>query len=154
MIDTSVIGRHTARTTVRIERGRLRLFARVLGQDDPVYSDLEAARAAGHPDLPVPPTFLMGLEIETEDVYRTFDSLGVSLYDVLHGEQTFVYHDTAYAGDELVLDTSISDVYQRKGGALQFIVRRTEITRDGRPIAELGGVLVVVDQSAGEAHGG
>ena len=66
MIDTSVIGQHTARTTVQIERGRLRLFAKVLGQDDPVYSDLAAARAEGHPDLPVPPTFLMGLEVDGE----------------------------------------------------------------------------------------
>jgi MaoC dehydratase-like protein len=30
------------------------IFARTIGQADPVYTDLAAARAAGHRDLPVP----------------------------------------------------------------------------------------------------
>ena len=33
-------------------------FAAAIGETDPVYTDLDAARAAGHRDLPVPPTFL------------------------------------------------------------------------------------------------
>lgn len=52
---------------VTVERGRLALFARVTGQTDPVYTDVAAARAAGHPDLPVPPTFIFGLELEAPD---------------------------------------------------------------------------------------
>ncbi len=40
-----------------MERGRLRMFAAAIGETDPIYTDVEAARAAGHPDLPVPPTF-------------------------------------------------------------------------------------------------
>ena len=50
--------------TATVERGRLRFFARVVGLDDSEFTSLERARAAGHPDLPVPPTFLFGLELE------------------------------------------------------------------------------------------
>ncbi|MPY78402.1 MAG: hypothetical protein GEV04_07875, partial [Actinophytocola sp.] len=47
-----------------IERGRLRFFAKAIGQKDPIYSDVDAARRAGHPDLPVPPTFFFSMELE------------------------------------------------------------------------------------------
>ena len=41
-----------------VERGRLRFFARTIGLTNPIYFDVEAARRAGHRDLPVPLTFL------------------------------------------------------------------------------------------------
>ena len=37
---------------------RLRFFAEATGQLDPVYTDVTVAMAAGHPALPLPPTFL------------------------------------------------------------------------------------------------
>jgi acyl dehydratase len=151
MIDRAAIGRETARTEVQIERGRLQLFARVLGQTDPVYSDLAQARAAGHPDLPVPPTFLMGLEIETEDVYRTLESLGVPLGDVLHGEQEFTYCRPVHAGDTVALTTRIADVYERKAGRLEFLVRETRVDRDDELVARMRSVLVVTHR---EGNGG
>ena len=77
---------------VTVERGRLALFARVTGQADPVYTDLAAARAAGHPDLPVPPTFFFGLELEMPAPFGYLAELGIDLRQVLHGRQTFRYH--------------------------------------------------------------
>ncbi len=48
-----------------VERGRLRFFAETIGRTDPIYFDLDAARRAGHRDLPVPLTFL-GNSLELE----------------------------------------------------------------------------------------
>lgn len=38
-----------------VDRTSIRMFARAVGYTGPIYFDLEAARAAGHPDLPMPP---------------------------------------------------------------------------------------------------
>ncbi|MDX6740712.1 MaoC family dehydratase N-terminal domain-containing protein [Actinocorallia sp. A-T 12471] len=129
--------------TVTAERGRLVFFARATGQTDPVYTDVSAARAAGHPDLPVPPTFLFGLEMERPEPFGWLAGLGVDLRHVLHGEQAFTYHALAYAGDELTLTTRITDVAVKKGGALELLTKETTVTRDGEPVAESVGVLVV-----------
>lgn len=51
-IDPAVIGSRTPVFSTEAERGRLRFFAQACGQTDPVYSDLRAAEAAGHRDLP------------------------------------------------------------------------------------------------------
>lgn len=134
--------------TVDVERGRLRSFASAIGETDPVYSDPVAARRAGHLDLPVPPTFFFSLELDAPDPLGYLAGLGVDLRRVLHGEQSFTYHSMAYAGDRLVLRPRIADVYRKKGGALEFLVKRTEIEREGKPVAEATSVVVVRHEEA------
>jgi acyl dehydratase len=129
--------------TVDVERGRLAFFARVTGQADPVYSELDAAKAAGHPDLPVPPTFFFSLELEAPNQFGYLESLGVDLRRVLHGEQAFTYHAVVHAGDTVVLRPRIVDAFSKKGGALDFLVKQTVISRGGEPVAEALATIVV-----------
>lgn len=143
-IDPSVIGKELPPAELLVERGRLRLFCRAIGETDPVYFDVATARRAGHPDLPVPPTFFTAVAHERPDPFDWLAELGVGLAEVLHGEQEFTYHAMAYAGDRLVMRSRISDAYSKKGGALEFIVRRSTVVRlDGRAIADLRDTIVV-----------
>jgi acyl dehydratase len=142
-VDRSIVGHRFTPHSVDVERGRLRFFARATGQTDPVYTDVDAAARAGYPDLPVPPTFLFCLEMERPDPWGFVAELGVDLRTILHGGQSFEYHATAHAGDRLTFTTAISDVFEKKGGALTFVARTTEVTRDGAPIARMTGTLVL-----------
>jgi len=124
--------------TFDMERGRLRFFAETIGLTDPVYLDADAARRAGHPDIPVPLTFLgNALELERPEPLSWLAALGVDLSSTAHAEQTFTYHRMAHAGDRLVFHRSIVDVYAKKGGALQFVVKRSEVTRNGELVADI-----------------
>lgn len=127
-----------------VDAGRLRFFAKATGQTDLIYIDQQAARAAGHPDLPVPPTFLMAIELEQPDPFAFLTEIGVDLRRVLHGEQSFTYHSTAHAGDNLVAKPRIADAYVKKGGALEFIVKVTDVVRDdGSAVAQMTNVIVI-----------
>lgn len=153
-IDTSVIGKELDQATMAIDAGRLQFFAKAIGQTDPVYIDRDAARNAGHPDLPVPPTFFMAIELEGPDPFAFLADIGVDLRHVLHGEQSFTYHSVAHAGDTLVAKPRIADVYTKKGGALEFIVKVTDVSRDdGTPVAEMTNVLVVRNPAGSGASG-
>ncbi|WP_327170825.1 MaoC family dehydratase N-terminal domain-containing protein [Streptomyces sp. NBC_01336] len=147
-VGPALIGSRTPAFSTEAERGRLRFFARAIGQTDAIYSDLAAAEAAGHRDLPVPPTFLFCLEMDNPGRGRFLADLGVDVRTILHGGQEFAYHATAYAGDILTFSTVVRDVYEKKGGALRFIVRDTHVTRGGAPVATLTGTLVVRDPKA------
>ena len=142
-ITSTCVGTSTAPLTLTVERGRLQLFAKATGQTDPLYVDPAVAQAQGHPDLPVPPTYLFGLELERPDPFGWITSLGIDMNTVLHGTQSFEYDRLAHAGDVLTTRSTITDVYSRKSGALDFIERRTEVTRDGQPIATLNQTIVV-----------
>jgi len=151
-IDPGVVGTELPVLTRDIERGRLRSFALAIGETDPVYSDLDAAKEAGHPDLPVPPTFLFGLGLGGgEQDFAWLTDLGVDLRHILHGNESFTYHRVAHAGDTVTLAPKIVDVFSKRGGALQFLVRETSV-RDvaGQPVADLRETIVVRDPGAGE----
>ena len=144
MIDRRHIGHTLPPFRVEVETGRLRFFAKATGQADPVYTDEAAARAAGHPGLPVPPTFLFCLEMESPDPAAIRELLGMDYRTLLHGEQGFTYHAMAYAGDTLTYRQRIADIYDKKGGALEFVVRQTRVTNQrDELVAELRCVTVV-----------
>ncbi|MEQ8798125.1 MAG: MaoC family dehydratase N-terminal domain-containing protein [Salinisphaeraceae bacterium] len=144
MIDTSHIGRELPVHSVDVERGRLRFFAKAIGETDAVYRDTDAARGAGHPDIPVPPTFLFCLEMEVPNPFAVYEELGIKVSQILHGEQRFQYHAMAHAGDQLTFHGRITDIYSKKGGKLEFVVKDTEVTnQDQQAIASLRSVIVV-----------
>lgn len=151
MIDKSFIGHTLPAFSAVVEAGRLRFFAKATGQTDPIYSDEAAARGAGHPALPVPPTFLFCLEMESPDPAAIRTLLGMDYRSLLHGEQAFTYHAMAYAGDTLSFAQRIHDIYDKKGGALEFVERRTRVTNQrDELVAELRCVTVVRNATKGQ----
>jgi acyl dehydratase len=144
MLDKQYIGHTLPPFQVDVEPGRLRFFAKATGQNDPIYLDEEAARAAGHPGLPVPPTFLFCLEMESPNPAAIRDLLGIDYRRILHGEQGFSYHSMAHAGDTLTFEQRIDDIYDKKNGALEFVVRKTRVSNQrAELVAELRCVTVV-----------
>ena len=142
-VSADVIGRNLPSVEATVERGRLRFFAQAIGEENHIYSDVEAARAAGHPDLPAPPTFLFGLKLGGPDPHRWIADIGIDMRFVLHGTQRFEYRQLVFAGDAVVFRPRISDVYEKRGGALEFVVVDTEVTRGADVVAVLTETLVV-----------
>jgi acyl dehydratase len=138
MIDRQHIGRTFAASHAEVEKGRLRFFAKAIGETDPVYTDEAVARAAGHASLPVPPTFLFSLEMEKAEPFAWMDEIGMDLTRILHGEQSFTYHRMACAGDTLTFESRVADIYDKKNGALTFVVREVKVTdQRGAHVADL-----------------
>ncbi len=124
MLDRAYIGHRFDDRFVHVEAGQLRFFAKATGETDPVYFDEDAAKAAGHPALPAPPTFLFSLDVQSGN-FASLKLLGVDIGRVLHGEEQFEHRRQIYAGDRLRLSSRIADLYDKKGGALDFIVQET-----------------------------
>jgi len=150
-IDPAIVGTELPPITMTLDAGRLRFFAKAIGETNAVYTDAEIAKAAGYSDLPAPPTFLFSIELENPDPFAFLAQAAVDLRFVLHGEQSFTYHSTAVAGDVLTATPRITDVYNKKGGALEFLVKETAITRaDGSAVADLKSIIVVRNPGAGK----
>lgn len=144
MIDHSHIGRMLPSHSARVEKGRLRFFATAIGETDPVYFDEAAAQAAGYPALPAPPTFAFCLDMEQSRPLGWLEDMGVDLGRILHGEQSFTYHAMIHAGDVLNFSSRVADVYENKGGALDFVIKETRVTTgDAALVAELRSVIIV-----------
>ncbi|MET0962085.1 MAG: MaoC family dehydratase N-terminal domain-containing protein [Noviherbaspirillum sp.] len=144
MLDRSWIGRVVSRHSAQVETGRLRFFLKVIGEEQ-VPTDSRAA-------FPVPLTYLFCLDMERPDPYDWFPGVGLELPRVLHGEQSFRYASPCCAGDTLTFGTTVEDMYERRGGALEFLVKRTRVSAaDGRHVADLRSVIVQRHGRAGHA---
>ena len=139
------VGRELARVEARVDRPRLRAFARAIGLGDPVYHEVEAARAAGYRDLPAPPTFLFCLEmLDAPNPFHFVQDLGIDIGKILHGEQQLTYVVPVCAGDRLLFRARVSEVYEKKGGVLGFVAQDSEVTNErAEVVARLRRVLVV-----------
>ncbi|MFJ4067211.1 MaoC family dehydratase N-terminal domain-containing protein [Pseudomonas sp. NPDC089996] len=143
MADKHLIGHRLDAFSIEVEKGRLRFFAKAIGETDPIYTDEDAARAAGHRNLPVPPTFFKCLESEGRDLQQLLELFDFDLRRLLHAEQGFDYHNMAYAGDVLTYESHVADIYEKKGGALQFAVIVARVTNQhGEHIADVRTSLV------------
>jgi acyl dehydratase len=143
-LSPELIGHTRPGGTLLVTRSRLRLFAKATGQTAPEFVDVDAARRAGYRDLPVPPTFYFGVDLEMPDPFAHLAEIGVDLNAVLHGEQEFIYHEVAVAGDELTSSSVVTDVFEKKGGALKFMVTETPIVNgEGTTVVTMRNTAVV-----------
>lgn len=143
MIDKKWIGHELPASVLPIERSRLRFFAKVIGETNPVYTELAAARAAGYVDLPAPPTFLFAAELDSGASFKLLADLQIPLAKLLHGEQSFTFVRPACVGDTVTVNSRVSDIYDKKNVALEFVVKTSRATNQRQElVAELRTVLV------------
>ena len=144
MLDKKYIGKLSESNTVEVERGRLKFFAKAIGETNPVYTDENAAKAAGYRALPAPPTFAFSLDLEQANPFADIEGMGVRLAKLLHGEQTFTYYEPICAGDTITLQSKVADIYDKKGGALEFLVQDYTVkNQKGALVAEMRRTLVI-----------
>ena len=150
MVDRTHIGRTLPPHSANVEAGRLRLFAKATGETRAEYVDEGAARAAGHAALPAPPTYALILDFDMPDPYAWFAEFGIDIARVLHGTQSFRYFAPIYAGDRLTFASRIEDVFQKRAGALTFVIKETDVTNQhGVRVAELRATIVIRGEAGG-----
>ena len=84
-----------------VGREKVREFARAVFATSPLSFDVEAARAAGHPDLVAPPTFPVVVQEATLAQLLSAPDAGIDFSRVVHGDQRFTFSRPVFAGDEL-----------------------------------------------------
>ena len=153
-LNRDFIGReYPAGETYEVSRELIRRFATAIGDDNPAYTDIEAAKALGHPDVIAPPTFLTVLTFRYAMEGPVVDpALGLNYALVVHGEQKFVHHRPVRAGDVLKVSSSIVDI--RDAGRNELMTTKTSVvTTEGESIADLFGTLVSRGTAASAQEG-
>jgi len=128
MLDKEKIGHEFPSFSTDIEKGRLRFFAKAIGEKNPVYTDETAAKAAGYRTIPAPPTFMFSVDLEGPELLPVLTLLDLDIGRVLHGSQEFEYLGQIYAGDRITQQSKIVDIFDKKGGALEFVVQESTYT--------------------------
>ncbi len=142
------LGRKSEQREIVVDHSQLKLFAKAIAESNPIYFDQEAAIAAGHPDILALPTFGNCLNFLAPAKELTYESLGIDYKKLLHTEEHIELLLNIYAGDRLTLITEVSDLYEKKDGAIQFLVMTTNIHRDARLVQKVRTTVMMKQEAA------
>jgi acyl dehydratase len=132
---------YPATTPYVVGREKVREFATAIGDDNPVFHDVEAARALGYQDVVAPPTFAIILSMKASESVIFDPDLGLDYTRVVHGDQRFAYARPIVAGDELVVTTTIESIRTMAGN--DMITTRADVaTTAGDPVLSATSLLV------------
>ena len=130
-----------------VGREKVREFALAVGEGASVCTDLDAARAAGHPDLVAPPTFAAAFTLPLMEQFLRDPAVGWDYGRMVHGEQSFTAHRPLCAGDEVVTTLHVDELRPRAGSL--FLTLRCEVAdAAGEPV--LTAVSLMVTAAAAE----
>lgn len=125
-----------------VGREKVREFAHAVSATSPLNFDVDAARAAGYPDLVAPPTFAIVIQQRTWDHLLGDPDAGIELSRVLHGEQRFASTRPIVAGDELTASLTVTAL-RSLGGNTMVTADTVIVDVDGEHVVTATSVLVV-----------
>jgi acyl dehydratase len=127
-VNTDAIGKTFEPTTYAVGREKVREYASAVGETNPLYLDVEAARAAGYADVVAPPMFAVVYSSRSL-LPALFDpEVGMDFARMVHGGQEFQWGELVVAGDEITTAAKVKDISER--GGMGFYVFETESVND------------------------
>jgi acyl dehydratase len=145
-VNKDVKGKEYPPFVVTVERGKIKEFARAIGDLSPFYLDDAVGRASEWGDIVAPPTFPITFRDENADTGVMLRDLGVDISRILHGEQEFEHFKPIRPGETYLCRSRVTDIYEKAGrsGAMAFVVREMTVTDGDNDIACLVRSITVV----------
>ena len=114
-LNTQAIGKTYEPFVYAVGREKIREYAAAVGETNPLYFDVDQARAAGYADVVAPPMFAV-VYAGRALVPAIFDpDVGLNFAMMVHGGQEFRWGPLVVAGDETTTTASVKDIADRGG---------------------------------------
>jgi acyl dehydratase len=147
MIDPGIEGRKLETVSFELDRSKLAELAHAFHEQDPVWFDPEAARAAGFDTVPAPPTATVVADhMRPGGALAHAEALGMDIARLLHGEAGWEFERPLQLGDRLTASTKVTGLKTRegkRGGTMSFVALETTFTdADGTLVATRTDTLI------------
>jgi acyl dehydratase len=127
------VGKVFEPVTYAVGREKVREYAHAVGETNPLYRDVEAARAAGHRDVVAPPMFAV-VYASPAVIPAFFDEeVGMDFAQMVHGAQEFTWGPLVVAGDEITTEVEVADISERGGMGFYVFESRSD-NQDGERV--------------------
>jgi len=120
---TEVIGKTYEPTRYAVGREKIREYAAAVGETNPLYFDVEAARAVGYDDVVAPPMFAVVYGGRSVGPAILDPEVGINFAMMVHASQEFAWGPLVVAGDEITTTASVKEISDR--GGMVFYVFET-----------------------------
>ena len=132
-VNLDVVGKAYPPTTYAVGREKVREYARAVGETDPLYLDVEAARAAGFDDVVAPPMFAVVYAMPAVAQGMFDPEVGIEFARLVHAGQELAWGPLVVAGDEIETTVSVKDVSERRGNGF-FVFESVSVNGRGETV--------------------
>ena len=150
-LDKKLIGHEFKAFSTTVEAGKVKLFCKAIGEEDPIYATrppprkpaIAPCRCRRRSCRPSPTTIPSkgGLLAPAQRRYRPDPARRAALRLLRAGP----------VGDKITCQQKVTDMYDKKGGALWFVVSETSMKdQAGKLVAKGTGITVVRNPDAGK----
>lgn len=140
-LNVELVGKHYPPQIYEVGREKVREFAAAVGDDNPAYRDVEAAKSLGHTDLVAPPTFAVVVTRGPQISVIDDPELGLDFSRVVHGDQKFQFTRPIVAGDVLHTTASVASARTMAGNDI-LTIRSDVADGDGNAVVSVFATLV------------
>lgn len=141
-VDPALQGHETHPEAGTVTAEQVRAFADAIGDENAIYRDEAAARAAGYERIPAPPTFVTRFRVPFAEA-----GLDVEHSQVLHGEQVYSYARPVYVGDALTARHRVASIRQSSRGGMA-IMTIEQLVDDANGTRVVTGQAIVIVRDA------
>ena len=132
-MNTQAVGKSYEPTVYAVGREKVREYAFAVGETEPLYLDVEAARAAGHRDVVAPPMFCVVYSAPAMAPAILDPDVGINFMMMVHGGQQFVWGPPVVAGDEITTTVSVRSIEERAGNGF-YVFESRSTNQDGETV--------------------
>ena len=114
-VNTDAIGKTYPASVYAVGREKIREYAYAVGETNPLYLDVDAAREAGYADVVAPPMFAVVYAGRAITPALFDPEVGIDFAHMLHAGQEFEWGPVVVAGDEISTTTTVAEIGERAG---------------------------------------
>jgi acyl dehydratase len=130
-VSKQAVGKQWPPITYQAGREKIGEYAKVIGAENPVHHDREAALAAGYRDVVAPPMFCVVYSGPAVAPAILDPEVGINFATMVHGGQEFSWGEPVCSGDEITTTASCADIYEKDGMGF-YVFESESINQDAK----------------------
>ena len=132
-LKTDAAGKEWPATSYEVGKEKIREYATVVGIDNPVHFDREAARSAGYRDVVAPPMFCVVYSAPALAPAMFDPEVAMNFAAMVHGGQEFVWGEPACSGDEITTTARCLEIFEKDGKGF-YVFETNSVNQDGAEV--------------------
>jgi acyl dehydratase len=132
-VKTEAIGKTYPAVTYAVGREKVREYASAVGETNPLYFDVDVARAAGYADVVAPPMFAVVYAGRAIGAALFDPEVGIDFAHMLHAGQEFEWGPVVVAGNEIATTTTVKEIDER-GGMGFYVFQTDSVNQQGETV--------------------
>jgi acyl dehydratase len=132
-LNTEAVGKEWPAATYQASRAKIAEYANVIGAENPVHFDRDAALAAGFREVVAPPMFCVVYSAPAMGPAILDPEVGMNFAAMVHGSQEFEWGEPVCSGDEITTTPRCLEIYERDGKGF-YVFESTSLNQDGEQV--------------------